>query len=153
MTRARYALLQAQVDRINAEVADLMRQIPQFLTSIPGVGPVTAAAILAEIGDIQRFPSPEKPVAYAGDATVYQTGQFEAGETHMSKRGSPYLRHALWQAASMAVRYDPQLKVYYERKRQEGKHHNTAVGAVYRKLLVRIYIILKEQRPYVIRDC
>lgn len=147
-------LLQEQVAQIDTSVAELMAQIPQYLTSIPGVGSVTAAAILAEIGDVQRFDSPEKLVAYAGiDATVYQTGQFEASESHMSKRGSPYLRHALWQAASMTVLYDPQLKAYYQAKRQEGKHHNTVIGAVCRKLLVRIYVILKEQRPYVIRDC
>jgi len=146
-------LIEQQVDLIDATVAELMAQIPQYLTSIPGVGAVTAAAILAEIGNIQRFDSPEKLVAYAGiDATVYQTGQFQASQAHMSKRGSPYLRHALWQAASMTVLYDPQLKAYYQTKRQEGKHHNTVIGAVCRKLLVRIFVILKEQRPYIIRD-
>ena len=99
-----------------------------------------------------RFESSDKLVAYAGiDATVYQTGQFEAAETHMSKRGSPYLRHALWQAASMAILYEPELKAFYQAKRDQGKHHGTAVGAVCRKLLVRIFVILKEQRPYVIR--
>ena len=109
---------------------------------------------MAEIGDVRRFASPHKLVAYAGiDATVYQTGRFQATEAHMSKRGSPYLRHALWQAASMAARYDPELKSYYEAKRQEGKHHGTAIGAVSRKLLARIYVILKDQRPYVIREC
>ena len=69
----------------------------------------------------------------------------------MSKRGSPYLRHALWQAASMAVLHDPQLKNYYQRNKAEGKHHGTAIGAVSRKLVARIYIILKENRPYEIR--
>lgn len=147
-------LLQEQVALLDASIAELMAQIPQYLTSIPGVGPVTAAAILAEIGDIRRFETPEKLVAYAGiDATVYQTGQFEASEAHMSKRGSPYLRHALWIAANMAAIYDPELTAYYQAKRQEGKHHNTAIGAVCRKLLVRIFVILKEQRPYIIRDC
>jgi transposase len=69
----------------------------------------------------------------------------------MSKRGSPYLRHALWLAATVAVRYDPDLQAFYEAKREEGKHHGTVIGAVCRKLLARIYVILKEQRPYVIR--
>ena len=130
----------------------LMQQLPQYITSIPGIGLATGAAILSEIGDINRFESPEKLVAYAGiDATVYQSGQFEALETHMSKRGSPYLRQALWQAASMAVLHDPQLKNYYQRKKAEGKHHGTAIGAVCRKLVARIFIILKENRPYEIR--
>ena len=149
---AQLNLLEAQCQEIDQEIETLMEQLPQHITSIPGVGAVTGAAILGEIGDINRFDSPEKLVAYAGiDATVYQSGNFEAAETHMSKRGSPFLRVALWQAASMAALYDPQLKDYYQKKKAEGKHHGTAVGAVSRKLLARIFIILKENRPYEIR--
>jgi transposase len=146
-------LLQQQVAQLDAALAELMHQIPQYITSIPGIGPVTGAAILGEIGDIHRFDSVEKLVAYAGiDPTVYQTGQFQASDAHMSKRGSPYLRHALWLAATVAVRFDPELQAYYDTKRKEGKHHGTVIGAVCRKLLARILVILKEQRPYVIRD-
>jgi len=147
------ALLDAQRQQLEVEIAALMNQLPQYITSIPGIGPVTGAIILAEIGDVQRFAAPEKLVAYAGiDPTVYQSGQFTASQTRMSKRGSPYLRHALWQAAFMATQHDPQLRDFYQRKRAEGKAHGTAVGAVCRKLLHRIYVVLKEQRPYVIRD-
>jgi transposase len=146
--------LERQRTQVDEELEALMAQIPQHITSIPGIGLATGAAILAEIGDVNRFESAEKLVAYAGiDPTVYQTGQFQASQARMSKRGSPYLRHALWQAASMAVRYDPDLQSFYQAKRAEGKHHGTAIGAVCRKLLARIYIILKEQRPYVIRNC
>lgn len=147
------ALLDAQRLQLEAEITALMDRLPQFITSIPGIGPVTGAIILAEIGDVHRFAAPEKLVAYAGiDPTVYQSGQFTASQTRMSKRGSPHLRHALWQAAFMATQHDPQLRDFYQRKRAEGKAHGTAVGAVCRKLLHRIYIVLKEQRPYVIRD-
>lgn len=147
------ALLDAQRLQLEAEITALMDRLPQFITSIPGIGPVTGAIILAEIGDVHRFAAPEKLVAYAGiDPTVYQSGQFTASQTRMSKRGSPHLRHALWQAAFMATLHDPQLRDFYQRKRAEGKAHATAVGAVCRKLLHRIYIVLKEQRPYVIRD-
>lgn len=147
-------LLLDQIAHLDDSIAEIMDRIPQHITSIPGIGPVTGAAILAEIGDVNRFESSEKIVAYAGiDPSVYETGQFKAAQAHMSKRGSPYLRRALWQAASMAAMYDPELKSYYEAKRQEGKHHGTAVGAVCNKLISRIFIILKEQRPYVIRDC
>ena len=149
---AQIELLEEQQDQIEDALAHLMQQIPQFITTLPGIGLATGAALLAEIGDVSRFASEEKLIAYAGiDATVYQTGQFQASEAHMSKRGSPYLRQALWQAASMAIRYDEDLKAYYTRKRSEGKAHGVALGAVCRKLLVRIYVILKEQRPYVIR--
>jgi transposase len=149
---AQIDLLEEQRDQVDAALAQLMAQIPQHLTSIPGVGPTTGTALLAEIGDVHRFEAPEKLVAYAGiDATVYQTGQFEARQMHMSKRGSPYLRHALWQAASMAIVHDSELRAYYDRKRQEGKSHGTALGAICRKLITRIYIVLKENRPYEVR--
>ena len=149
---AQLDLLDSQRSDLDLAIADLMHQIPQFITSIPGIGPVTGAAILSEIGDIQRFDSVDKLVAYAGiDATVYQTGQFTASQAHMSKRGSPYLRHALWLAATMAVLHDPSLRTYYQKKRDEGKHHGTALGAVCNKLLARIFVVLKENRAYVIR--
>jgi transposase len=149
---AQIDLLEEQRDQVDVALTQLMEQVPQHLTSIPGVGPTTGAALLAEIGDVRRFDAPEKLVAYAGiDATVYQTGQFEARQKHMSKRGSPYLRHALWQAASMAIQYDAELHAYYDRKRKEGKAHGTALGAVCRKLLMRVYIVLKENRPYEVR--
>jgi transposase len=146
-------LLLSQIEILENAIDEMMDQIPQFITSIPGVGKVTGSAILAEIGDINRFESSEKLVAFAGiDPTVYETGQFVAKKTRMSKRGSPHLRYALWQAASMAIQYDPELKAYYQAKRAEGKHHGTALGAVCNKLISRIYIILKEQRPYIVRE-
>ena len=149
---AQLDLLDSQRFDLDMAIADLMQQIPQFITSITGIGPVTGASILSEIGDIQRFDSVDKLVAYAGiDATVYQTGQFTASQAHMSKRGSPYLRHALWLAATMAVLHDPSLRTYYQKKRDEGKHHGTALGAVCNKLLARVFVVLKENRAYVIR--
>jgi transposase len=149
---AQIKLLEEQRSQLDLAIAERMQQIPQYITSIPGIGPATGAAILAEIGDIQRFETLDKLVAYAGiDASVYQTGQFQAAEAHMSKRGSPYLRQALWLAAVAAILHDPALKAYYQKKRDEGKHHGTAVGAVCHKLLARIFVILKERRPYVIR--
>jgi len=146
-------LLEQQQEQLNAEIEAMMDNLPQHITSIPGVGATTGATILAEIGDIRRFETPEKLVAYAGiDPTVYQSGEFTATNTHMSKRGSPYLRQALWQAAFAASRFDPQLRAYYRRKRSEGKTHGTALGAICRKLVHRIYVVLKEDRPYAIRD-
>ncbi|MCA1554288.1 MAG: IS110 family transposase [Chloroflexi bacterium] len=140
---------QVQVEQVDTALARLMAQLSQHLTSIIGIGPVSAATLLGEIGNVQRFPTLEKLVGYAGiDATTYQTGQFSASQQHMSKRGSPYLRRALWMAASVARMHDPDLKAYYERKRAQGKHHNTIIGALCRKLLARIYVVLKEQRPY-----
>ncbi|MCC6569569.1 MAG: IS110 family transposase [Anaerolineales bacterium] len=149
---AQIDLLEDQQVEVDNTLETLMQTIPQHILTIPGIGLPTGAAILAEIGDVSRFESEEKLVAYAGiDATVHQSGQFNAGKMHMSKRGSPYLRLALWQAASMAIQHNDELKIYYQKKRKEDKAHGTALGAVCRKLLVRVYIILKEHRPYEVR--
>ena len=149
---AQMTLLEEQVQAVEGHLEILMAQLEQHLTTIPGIGLVSGAMLLAEIGDVQRFESLEKLVAYAGlDATVYRSGQFEGDRRHMSKRGSPYLRYALWQAAAAALLHNAELKAFYDKKRAEGKPHGVALGAVCRKLLGRVYVILRERRPYVVR--
>jgi len=144
--------LEDQIAQLDAQLEQLLAQADQYLTTIPGLGPVLAATILGEIGDVHRFPALEQLVAYAGiDPTVHESGQFGATQMHMSKRGSPYLRRALWLGANVARQHDPELQAYYRKKKREGKHHNTVIGALCRKLLARIYVILREERPYVIR--
>lgn len=150
---AQIDLLEEQQAEVEMAQGELMQALPQYITTIPGIALPTGAAILSEIGDVSRFESEDKLVAYAGsDASVHQSGQFNATEMHMSKRGSPYLRLALWQAASMAVLHDEELKAYYQKKRAEGKAHGVAIGAVCRKLLIRIYVILKQNWPYIVRE-
>lgn len=141
-----------QVAHIDQELEKMMASLPQHITSIPGISTTTGSAILGEIGDVTRFETSTKLVAYAGiDPVVYQSGEFEAKRSRMSKRGSPYLRRALWNAALPAVQNDPQLKAYYDKKRAEGKSHRGALGAICRKLLIRIYVVLAENRPYEVR--
>jgi len=119
------------------------------IETIPGIGPVLAAAIIGEIGDISRFPNPRALVAYAGlDATVRASGLFEGTRNRISKRGSPVLRNSLWLAAVSARRFNPELRAYYEQKRSQGKHSNVATGAVARKLVHLIYSLWKDNRPY-----
>jgi len=143
-------LIDEQRQQVETEISNLMASIPQFITTIPGIGLVTGAMILSEIGDIRRFPGSKQLVAYAGiDATVVKTGQFVGNEMHMSKRGSHYLRNALWHASLGAVLHSHEIKLYYEKKRAEGKPHGVAMGAVCNKMLRLIYIILKEERPYI----
>jgi transposase len=148
---AQLDFLEQQISEIDQALSALMAQLPdQYLLTIPGIGPVTGATILGEISDIRRFPSLKKLVAYAGiDPTVYESGQFQARRMRMSKRGSPYLRHALWIAAGIARMHDPELKAFYQKKRAEGKAYGTAMGAVCHKLLARIYAVLRDQRPYI----
>lgn len=119
------------------------------IETIPGIGPVLAAAIIGEIGDISRFPNARALVAYAGlDASVKASGLFEGTRNRMSKRGSPVLRNSLWLAAVSARRFNPELKAYYELKRSQGKHSSVATGAVARRLVHLIYSLWKNNRAY-----
>jgi len=134
---------------VDAHIEYLMAQREDFLSTIPEISKVLAATITAQIGDINRFESPEKFATLAGIApTVFKIGKFIGTKIVISKRGSPYLRRALWMAATPAMRTDPELAAFYQRKLAERKHPNTALGAVCRSLLNRIYSVVKEQRPY-----
>ena len=141
--------IEQQVTDTEAEIDVLMEQLQSPITTIPGIGPVLGAVILGEIGDIHRFESPSKLVAYAGiDASVSQSGDFEGTQMHMSKRGSPYLRRALFMAARIAVNSDAQLGAFFEKKHSEGKHYSACIGAVSRKLCFIIHAILSQNRPF-----
>ena len=145
-------LLIEQIKFIDNQVKECetkIKEIDSPITTIPGIGPVLGAVIISEFGDISRFDKPSKLVAYAGiDVTVSQSGEFEGTHNVMSKRGSPYLRKALFQAALVASNTDPVLKDYYQKKRAEGKHHKTCIGAVARKMCNIIYAVLKNNTPY-----
>lgn len=146
------AVLEQQLQRADTAIATLLAQIPQQLTSIPGIGPVLAASILAEIGDAHRFPRLAALVAYAGlDPGVFASGAFVGTRQHISKRGSPYLRRALFLAAHGARLHNPDLAAYLGRKLAEGKPYRAAVIALAHRLLARIYVVLTEERPYVVR--
>ena len=141
--------IEKQVSDVESQMSELLEKIKTPITTIPGIGNIIGATILGEIGDINRFSSGAKLVAYAGiDASVSQSGEYECTNNHMSKRGSPYLRKALFRAAFVASNSDPVFKAYYQKKRMEGKHHNVAVGAVARKLCYTIYAVVKTNVPY-----
>jgi transposase len=149
---AQVEFLEAQVKAVEAALERLFCQVSQHLTSIKGIGTISAATIYAEIGDIHRFPTLESLVAYAGiDPTIFSSGEFEGTQRHISKRGSPYLRKALWMAATGARRWNPDLDAFFTKKLREGKSYGAAMGALCRKLLGRIYVILQENRPYEVR--
>jgi len=149
---AQVEFLEVQVKAVEAALERLFSQVPQHLTSIKGIGAISAASIYAEIGDIHRFLTLESLVAYAGiDPTIFSSGEFEGTRRHISKRGSPYLRKALWMAATGARRWNPDLDAFFTKKLQEGKPYGVAMGALCRKLLGRIYIVLQENRAYEVR--
>ena len=144
------SFIKNQVKETETEISRIMEKLKSPITTITGIGNVTGAAIISEIGDISKFDSPRKLVAFAGiDASVTQSGEFEATHNVMSKRGSPYLRKAIFQSALIASFKDPVLSAYYQKKRSEGKHHLTCVGAVSRKMCNIIYAVLKNNEPYV----
>lgn len=143
-------LLERQLDELEFEIEQYMVKMDTCITTCPGVGNVLGAVILGEIGDISRFPEAKKLVAFVGvDPSVRQSGQFIGTQNKISKRGSPHLRRAIWLAAVVAAFHDPVLSAFYQKKRAEGKHHNTAIGAVARKLTLIIYAVLRDNQPYV----
>ena len=145
--------IEKQIETLESHISKLLHQINQVITTIPGIGDTLGAIILSEIGDIHRFDAPNKLVAFAGlDVKVSQSGEFSGTKNKISKRGSPYLRRAIWLAASRAAFCDPILTEYYQSLRNRGKHHLTAVGTVARKLCNIIFVILRDNRPYEVRN-
>ena len=138
-----------QIEALDIEIMKYYEQFDCYLHTIPGIGIIGAATILAEIGDISRFKNSSALVAFAGiDPTVRQSGEFNSTHNHMSKRGSPYLRHAIFLAATTCSFHNSPLNAYYKKKRDQGKHHLTATGAVARKLTTIIYAVLRDSKPY-----
>jgi len=122
----------------------------QLLLSLVGVGPAIAVSLSAEVGDINRFDSAKQLVAYAGlDPRVRQSGTVLNRNTRLTKRGSSELRHSLFLAANIARQHDPDLKTYYQKKRNEGRTYTEATVATARKLCYRIFAVLSRGTPYV----
>jgi len=147
-------LTQESLAKVDVQIARIFRQgnYCRHLLTIPGISEVLAASILAELGEVRRFNTLNQVVAFAGiDPSTFQSGQFKGSISNISKRGSPYLRRAVYLATIAAVRKDPELAQYFAKKQAQGKHYTMAAMATARKLLARIFVVLKENRPYKIR--
>lgn len=143
------ASLSEEADRLEDTIRTMYRAFQCPLSSIPGIGDVQGAIILTEIEDIARFNSAGKLLAYAGlDPTVRQSGEFLSNQNRMSKRGSPYLRRAIWMACTTAVQHDPMFHAYYEKKMAEGMHYMNAIGHVTRKMTNVIFAVLRDNAEY-----
>jgi transposase len=139
-----------QLAEIDKEMERLLEKAASTITTIPGIGIVCGATILGEIGNISRFNKPSSLVAFAGlDPSVYESGEFKGTKGKLSKRGSTYLRWALWIAADRARMFDPVFGEYYAKKRSEGKCHKVAITAVARKLCNTIFAVLSRNIEYV----
>ena len=140
--------IDGQVKELDSFIAKIMKDFPLIL-GIPGIGSTLGGAIIGEIGDVNRFKTPKQLIAFAGmDPKVTQSGQFTGTENKISKRGSPFLRRAVYIAANIARIHDPVFKVHYERLVARGKHPKQALAAVATKLLRVIHAVMVKQVPY-----
>ena len=138
-------LLDSQVDKVESDMELIVNSLDSVIMTIPGVGFINGGMILGEIGNITRFSNPSKVLAFAGlDPAVYQSGNFNASHTKMSKRGSRPLRFALVNAAHNVVRNNKTFKDYYDQKISEGKSHYNALGHCAGKLVRIIYKMLTD---------
>lgn len=144
MTIELIELLESQIIDIEKQVSDFIKKSDNVITSIPGIGDMTAAIIISEIGDINRFNNPGQVLAFAGlDPSVKQSGTFNASSTRMSKRGSSLLRYALILAANNVQLNTKTFNNYYNTKRLQGKLHYNALGHCAGKLVRNIFYMLK----------
>lgn len=143
-------LLEKQISDIEKIIASQFNEFNTKLTTIPGISSTLGAVILSEIGDINRFEKPKHLVAFAGmDPTLKQSGNFVGTESHMSKRGSPYLRRAIWLASVVAVSHNDFFKSLFQHKISSGKSYSQAMGFICHKLLNIIFAILKSGEVFI----
>lgn len=141
--------LDAEINEIEVEIQTIMDEMHSPITTIPGIGYRMGAMILAEAGDFSRFDSPDKLLAYAGlSPSTYQSGHLANCYAHMEKRGSRYLRYAIFNAAKYVCHWDPTFAAYLAKKRAEGKHYNVAISHAAKKLVRLIYALEKSRQPY-----
>lgn len=142
-------MYQDQIQALEKMMKQLIDQIDSKITTIPGIGNILGAMILGEVGDIDKFSSAKKLVAFAGlDPVIFQTGNYKNKTGPISKRGSPQLRSALFMAANVARQNDENLGTYYKVKIENGKHHKSALNALAAKLLRIVYWVLKNDKEY-----
>lgn len=132
--------LDTEIKEIEKEIKTIMDEINSPILSIPGINYRMGAMIIAEIGDFERFDTPDKILAYAGlSPSTYQSGQLDSAYSHMEKRGSRYLRYALFNATKFVCHWDPTFSAYLAKKRAEGKHYTVAISHTAKKLVRIIY--------------
>ena len=141
--------LDTEIAEIEEQIQSIMDELHSPITTIPGLGFRMAAMILAEVGDFARFDSPDKLLAYAGmSPSTYQSGQLKNCYPHMEKRGSRYLRYALFNATKYVCHWDTNFAAFLAKKRAEGKHYNVAISHAAKKLVRLIFAMEKSGTPY-----
>ena len=144
----RLKVFKEQVEKLENEIQLIAEKFDSKIFTIPGIGATTGAAILSEIGNIQNFSLAVKLIAFAGlDPKLKESGKYQ-GRTPISKRGSKYLRNAIWYSAMVACRVDDKFKKFYQDRRNKGKSHRYSVTAAANKLTKVIYHVLKNNCEY-----
>jgi len=142
--------LNSEINEIESQIKSIMDKINSPILSIPGISYRMGAMIIAEIGDFSYFNSPDKILAYAGlSPSTYQSGQLDSSYSHMEKRGSKYLRYALFNATIFVCNWDPTFAAYLAKKRSEGKHYYVAISHAAKKLVRVIYQLEKSGQSYI----
>ena len=143
------AELDSEIDEVETQIKQIMDSLSSPILSIPGISYRMGAMIIAEIGDFSRFDSPDKILAFAGlSPSTYQSGKLDNAYAHMEKRGSRYLRYALYNAAKYVCHWDKTFADYLARKRAEGKHYNVALSHAVKKLVRLIFALQRSGRNY-----
>lgn len=138
-------LYNSQLNEVEDTINEIMNKMDSIIKTIPGIGNLNGAMIIGEIGDIHRFEKPCQLLAYAGlDPSIYQSGNFNAARTRMSKRGSKLLRYALINAAWQLTLNNETFKNYYDLKVSQGRRHYAALGPTAHKLVRIIHKMLTD---------
>jgi len=137
------------IDEYDKQIKSYVDSICPVILSIPGISYVTAGLILGEIGDVNKFKNSEHLISFAGlDLIVYESGKYKVTHTSISKRGSNFLRYALYQVARVCWIHDPMFNKYYLKKQSENKHYYVILGHIQKKMVKVIYSVLKNNKPY-----
>lgn len=144
--------LEALSKRLDTAIAEQMETIPNTLNTIPGLGPVLAAGIIAEIGGVQRFDCDEAKIAKFAGFKWRKSGsaEFQAEETPMTRTGNPYLRYYFCEAAFSVQRCDSEYGAFFQRKAKEARNHRHKRATVLtaRKLVRLVVRLLATNQPY-----
>ena len=141
--------IESQISGYDGLIKYYVDLINPVILTIPGISYVTAGLILGEIGDITRFKNSNSLISYAGlDIEVYESGKYKATNRSISKKGSRYLRYALYQVAKVIWIFDPSFNKYYQKKQSENKHYYVILGHIQTKVVKVIYSVLKTNQPY-----
>ena len=148
--------LTAQIRLIEEQLSEIDKKIEEFsaernspILTIPGISHFSGTSILAELGDIGNYSRPSQIIKFAGVAPLhYESSQYNAQHTAITKKGSRYLRKTLYQVILPVIKSNPTFREYYQLKIAQGKGHRCALGHCVRKLLRIIFHLLKTNQEF-----